>query len=539
MAENFLKTGCISMQINRAELQKVRVKLSRDALTIQKEGTSSVSPSSSSPVNQPESTNGKAESLSWKRSPSTSTNGEASSPTQKKPAPPLGERTVKLTKRKVGGLGMSIKGGRESNLPIAISKIYKDQAAYETSQLHEGDIILEVNGQDIRRATHDEAVAVLKKGGSEIELTVIHSSSSSSVANSEITPGTTSEAGQSSVSKQANGIVRSVEESSSDAECRENSSQKSSEVGETDSNSSLQSWTDNIVLPLTFASVSRYKTGEDTLRSNAFEVSSMDGGASVVLYSENKVELLSWYSAIKDRVVLLLEQAMNLSNASLPSPEQVIHMGWIWERLRSTNHWNVWKRKFLTVKGSELQVFEMPPVATRDWLKSEVSHNLMEIVCHICKEDEQLDKREHCFTVQSYSGVSHYLAVDTEADMTEIVNRVQEATHQAVVQIESRSFPGKWRGQSVKLVLDLKRGLRLYSGTDRSLLWQYRFSFLRGSSDDGARKIVLLFSQSPAGPFDRQELEFTNMQQVLTVMHAFYAAKVAQVDPNFSFDNSV
>lgn len=527
------------MQINRAELQKVRVKLSRDALTIQKEGTSSVSPSSSSPVNQPESTNGKAESLSWKRSPSTSTNGEASSPTQKKPAPPLGERTVKLTKRKVGGLGMSIKGGRESNLPIAISKIYKDQAAYETSQLHEGDIILEVNGQDIRRATHDEAVAVLKKGGSEIELTVIHSSSSSSVANSEITPGTTSEASQSGVSKQANGIVRSVEESSSDAECRENSSQKSSEVGETDSNSSLQSWTDNIVLPLTFASVSRYKTGEDTLRSNAFEVSSMDGGASVVLYSENKVELLSWYSAIKDRVVLLLEQAMNLSNASLPSPEQVIHMGWIWERLRSTNHWNVWKRKFLTVKGSELQVFEMPPVATRDWLKSEVSHNLMEVVCHICKEDEQLDKREHCFTVQSYSGVSHYLAVDTEADMTEIVNRVQEATHQAVVQIESRSFPGKWRGQSVKLVLDLKRGLRLYSGTDRSLLWQYRFSFLRGSSDDGARKIVLLFSQSPAGPFDRQELEFTNMQQVLTVMHAFYAAKVAQVDPNFSFDNSV
>ena len=39
-------------------------------------------------------------------------------------------------------------------------------------------------------------------------------------------------------------------------------------------------------------------------------------------------------------------------------------MGWIWERLRSTNHWNVWKRKFLTVKGSELQIFEMPPVST-------------------------------------------------------------------------------------------------------------------------------------------------------------------------------
>ena len=46
-------------------------------------------------------------------------------------------------------------------------------------------------------------------------------------------------------------------------------------------------------------------------RNNAFEVSSMDGGASVVLYSENKGELLSWYSAIKDRVVMLLEQSVS------------------------------------------------------------------------------------------------------------------------------------------------------------------------------------------------------------------------------------
>ena len=34
------------MQINRAELQKVRVKLSRDALTIQKEGAGNSSPAS-------------------------------------------------------------------------------------------------------------------------------------------------------------------------------------------------------------------------------------------------------------------------------------------------------------------------------------------------------------------------------------------------------------------------------------------------------------------------------------------------------------
>lgn len=43
----------------------------------------------------------------------------------------------------------------------------------------------------------------------------------------------------------------------------------------------------------------------------------MDGGASVVLYSENKAELLSWYSAIKDRVVTLLEQSVSQTTLAI------------------------------------------------------------------------------------------------------------------------------------------------------------------------------------------------------------------------------
>lgn len=228
-----------------------------------------------------------------------------------------------------------------------------------------------------------------------------------------------------------------------------------------------------------------------------------------------------------------------MSSASLPASEQIAYMGWAWERLKSTSHWNVWKRKFIAIKGSEFYIFDMPPVITRDWLRSEYTHNLMEVVFHIFKDDELLDKRENCFCVQSSGTDSHYMSVDTESDMLEIANRMQKATHKAVAQIECRTFPGKWHNRNIKLVLDLKRGLRLYSSDDRSLIWQYRFSFLRGSSDDGHRKIVLLFSASPTGPFDRQEMEFGNMQQVLTVMHAFYAAKVAQVDPQFVFENTL
>ncbi|PNJ20174.1 SNTG2 isoform 14 [Pongo abelii] len=37
-------------------------------------------------------------------------------------------RTVTLHRQPVGGLGLSIKGGSEHNVPVVISKIFKDQA---------------------------------------------------------------------------------------------------------------------------------------------------------------------------------------------------------------------------------------------------------------------------------------------------------------------------------------------------------------------------------------------------------------------------
>lgn len=49
---------------------------------------------------------------------------------------------VSVTRQKVGGLGLSIKGGSEHKLPILISRIFKGQAADETGQLFVGDAII-------------------------------------------------------------------------------------------------------------------------------------------------------------------------------------------------------------------------------------------------------------------------------------------------------------------------------------------------------------------------------------------------------------
>lgn len=80
------------------------------------------------------------------------------------------KRIVRVVKSDNNGLGISIKGGKENKMPILISKIFKGMAADQTEQLYVGDAILSVNGEDLREATHDEAVKALKRAGKVVEL---------------------------------------------------------------------------------------------------------------------------------------------------------------------------------------------------------------------------------------------------------------------------------------------------------------------------------------------------------------------------------
>lgn len=80
------------------------------------------------------------------------------------------KRIVQVTKSDHHGLGISIKGGKENKMPILISKIFKGMAADLTQELYVGDAILSVNGEDLKEATHDEAVKALKRAGKVVEL---------------------------------------------------------------------------------------------------------------------------------------------------------------------------------------------------------------------------------------------------------------------------------------------------------------------------------------------------------------------------------
>ncbi len=80
------------------------------------------------------------------------------------------KRVIRVQKEESNGLGISIKGGKENKMPILISKIFKGMAADKTEKLYVGDAILSVNGDDLRDATHDEAVKSLKRAGRVVDL---------------------------------------------------------------------------------------------------------------------------------------------------------------------------------------------------------------------------------------------------------------------------------------------------------------------------------------------------------------------------------
>ncbi|XP_051799677.1 multiple PDZ domain protein isoform X9 [Acanthochromis polyacanthus] len=82
------------------------------------------------------------------------------------------ETTIDISKGRTG-LGLSIVGGCDTLLgAIIIHEVYEEGAASKDGRLWAGDQILEVNGIDLRAATHDEAINVLRQTPQKVQLTV-------------------------------------------------------------------------------------------------------------------------------------------------------------------------------------------------------------------------------------------------------------------------------------------------------------------------------------------------------------------------------
>lgn len=139
-------------------------------------------------------------------------------------------------------------------------------------------------------------------------------------------------------------------------------------------------------VPLMMAYVTRYIYGTDKLRTNAFEVRGLNGVSSGIIHCDDLAILSQWLKLITDNIVgltqlqvcaaaeatsplmpyyslLLPFPQMKLYNRNFAVGERIEYMGWVNEGVINSNiSWQTYKPRFLALKGTEVMLFDSPPV---------------------------------------------------------------------------------------------------------------------------------------------------------------------------------
>ncbi|KAI4565753.1 hypothetical protein MJT46_009128 [Ovis ammon polii x Ovis aries] len=213
--------------------------------------------------------------------------------------------------------------------------------------------------------------------------------------------------------------------------------------------------------------------------------------------------------------------------------DKIVYMGWCETREQDPLQDRVYSPTFLALRGSCLYKFLAPPVTTWDWTRAEKTFSVYEIMCKILKDSDLLDRRRHCFTVQSESGEDLYFSVELDSDLAQWERAFQTATFLEVERIQCKTYACVLEGHLMGLTIDFSTGFICFDAATKAVLWRYKFSQLKGSSDDGKSKIKFLFQNPDTKQIEAKELEFSNLFAVLHCIHSFFAAKVACLDPLF------
>ncbi|XP_077009166.1 gamma-2-syntrophin isoform X7 [Tamandua tetradactyla] len=353
-------------------------------------------------------------------------------------------RTVTLRRQPVGGLGLSIKGGAEHKVPVVISKIFKDQAADQTGMLFIGDAVIQVNGINVENATHEEVVHLLRNAGDEVTITVQYLKEAPSFLKLPLgSPGPSSD--------HSSGASSPLFDSGLHLNGNSSNTAPSSPSSPTANEPKYEKhWLDTLSVPLSLARISRYKAGTEKLRSSAFEVLALDGVSTGILQFYTSQECADWLRAVSANISDLTLQSMKMANKCCSPCDQVVHMGWVNERLQGTDPSQTFRYKFLALKGSSFYIFNTPPVSTLDWVRAEKIYNLCEVLFKVHKfwltddcwfqanlylglqDFDFEEQRPYCFSVMVGHGKSHFFNVELGSELAVWEKSFQRATFMEV-----------------------------------------------------------------------------------------------------------
>ncbi|XP_030014576.1 beta-1-syntrophin isoform X2 [Sphaeramia orbicularis] len=445
------------------------------------------------------------------------------------------KRYVKVTKQEVGGLGISIKGGKENKMPILISKIFKGLAADQTQALYVGDAILSVNGVNLRDATHDEAVQALKRAGKEVTLEVKYMR--------EATPyvkkgSPVSEISWETPPPESPRLVSPTTTSYSSSSPPSPSPQPAL---------SLQG--DRRCIPLKMCYVTRAMTTPDP-DNRQLELHSPDTRHTVVLRCPDQPSALAWFSAMHAVTSTLAQRALaeviqNSARTGIAGSKEIRHLGWLAAKTESEKQ--NWKPVLVVLTEKDLLLYDSLPRGKEAWHSAAHTYPLLatRLVHSGPDRGSPHSGTELFFATRTGTRLgieTHLFRAETTKDLSQWTRHIVNGCHASAEMIKEVTTSCLYRGQECRLLIHYEQGFSVLAEprledeaateergaqtpTKPRVLLSYPFEKLKMSSDDGVRTLSLDFGGKEGEILDLHSCP----KPIVFILHSFLSAKISRL----------
>ncbi|XP_031154563.1 beta-1-syntrophin [Sander lucioperca] len=441
------------------------------------------------------------------------------------------KRCVKVTKQEIGGLGISIKGGKENKMPILISKIFQGLAADQTQALYVGDAILSVNSVNLRDATHDEAVQALKRAGKEVTLEVkymreatpyVKKGSPVSEIGWETPPPDSPRLGSPPITS-------------------------SSEPPSSPAQPSLSLQGDRRCIPLKMCCVTRAMTTPDP-ENRQLELHSPDARHTVVLRCSDQPSALSWFTAMHSVTSTLAQRALaeviqNTARTGVAGSKEIRHLGWLAGKTESEKQ--CWKPVLVVVTEKDLLLYETLPRGKEAWQSPAHTHPLLatRLVHSGPDRGSPHSGTELFFATRTGTRLgieTHLFRAETTKDLSLWTRHIVNGCHASAEMIKEVTTSCLYQSQECRLVIHYEQGFsvltdpKLGDGEERGahtptrprVLLSYPYEKLKLSSDDGVRMLFLDFG----GKEGEIQLDLHSCPKpIVFILHSFLSAKISRL----------
>ncbi|XP_043735068.1 beta-1-syntrophin [Cervus elaphus] len=425
------------------------------------------------------------------------------------------KRGVKVLKQELGGLGISIKGGKENKMPILISKIFKGLAADQTQALYVGDAILSVNGADLRDATHDEAVQALKRAGREVLLEVKYMRE----ATPYVTKGSpVSEIGWETPPPESPRLGAGAPDPLASQPPSFHRDRRS--------------------IPLRMCFVTRSLAPADP-ESRQLEIHSPDAKHTVVLRGKDAATAQAWFSAIHATVSDLMTRVITevreqLGSVGLAGGREIRHLGWLAEKVPGDSE-KQWKPALVVLTEKDLLIYDSMPRRKEAWLSPVHTYPLLATRLVHSGPGKGSPQAGVDLSFATRTGTqqgieTHLFRAEVSRDLSHWTRSIVQGSHNSAELTAEVSTACTYKNQECRLTIHYENGFSITTepqeGAFPKTIIQAPYEKLKMSSDDGIRMLYLDFG----GKDGELQLDLHSCPKpIVFILHSFLSAKITRL----------